>query len=415
MTIDDIISELGLVIPGGAETTRTTLARALDPFSERHDLWEQLAADPRGIPTAVEELLRWITRSTTCSAPSPRTPRSTAWRWRAGDRVALVYPSANRDEGVFAEPDELDLGRDPNPHIAFGFGTHFCLGAHVARLDDARRARGADLAASPTCDRVSPPPYEANVFVKAVERFDLAFDADERRAATWVGEVVGSPVRGVEPIGKGASRRIWRVELDDGRAVVVREDTGAGPVAGTAARPARARRPSTAPSARRRCPSPASGRLARRQRAPARARRRHPRASTPTADRRSRDDHGRQLGCLHGLDPQSLDLGPVAGSADDLGLWRSIAEHGPARGDAAAAAALEWLRRPTWPPTRRRCATATPGPATSSTRAARVTALLDWEFAHVGDPHDDLAWVAVRNQVLRRPLDLAAVYGAGAR
>src|SRR3546814_18129312 len=53
---------------------------------------------------------------------------------RAGDRIALVYPSANRDEAAFDEPFEVDLARDPNPHVAFGFGTHFCLGAHVARL-----------------------------------------------------------------------------------------------------------------------------------------------------------------------------------------------------------------------------------------------------------------------------------------
>src|SRR3546814_15451867 len=53
---------------------------------------------------------------------------------RAGDRIALVYPSANRDEAVFDEPFEVDLARDPNPHVAFAFGTHFCLGAHVARL-----------------------------------------------------------------------------------------------------------------------------------------------------------------------------------------------------------------------------------------------------------------------------------------
>jgi cytochrome P450 family 142 subfamily A polypeptide 1 len=175
MTLQDINSELGLVIPGGAETTRTTLARALILFSERPDLWEPLAADPSGIPRAVEELLRWITplnnmfRTAVVDAEIGGVPIS------PGDRVALVYPSANRDESVFADPDDLDLDRDPNPHISFGFGTHFCLGAHVARLS--LRVALEELAARFTNLRpASAPRYEANVFVKAVERFDLAFD-----------------------------------------------------------------------------------------------------------------------------------------------------------------------------------------------------------------------------------------------
>jgi cytochrome P450 len=86
-----------------------------------------------------------------------------------------VYPSANRDEDVFAEPDELDFTRDPTPHIAFGFGTHFCLGAHVARLsmrvaleELTRRYKNLRPAAEPV--------YEPNVFIKGVQRFDLAFD-----------------------------------------------------------------------------------------------------------------------------------------------------------------------------------------------------------------------------------------------
>src|SRR3546814_14993843 len=85
---------------------------------------------------------------------------------RAGDRIALVYPSANRDEAVFDEPFEVDLARDPNPHVAFGFGTHFCLGAHVARLT--MRVALEELTKRFTNLRpVGSPAYEANVFVKA--------------------------------------------------------------------------------------------------------------------------------------------------------------------------------------------------------------------------------------------------------
>lgn len=175
MTLADISSELGLVVPGGAETTRTTLARSLILFAERPELWEWLAEDQGRVPHAVEELLRYLTplnnmfRTAAFDAEIGGVPVA------AGDRIALVYPSANRDDAVFADPDEVDLERDPNPHIAFGFGTHFCLGAHVARLS--LRVALEELTARFTNLRpAAPPRYEANVFVKAVERFDLAFD-----------------------------------------------------------------------------------------------------------------------------------------------------------------------------------------------------------------------------------------------
>jgi cytochrome P450 family 142 subfamily A polypeptide 1 len=175
MSDQDVVYELGLVIPGGAETTRTTLARALILFSERNDLWEAMAADPGIIPTAVDELLRWITPLNNMFRTAVEDTELDGVAMRTGDRLALVYPSANRDEAVFDEPDEVDLRRDPNPHIAFGFGTHFCLGASVARLS--LRVALEELTARMTNLRPAQPPrYEANVFVKAVEHFELAYD-----------------------------------------------------------------------------------------------------------------------------------------------------------------------------------------------------------------------------------------------
>ncbi|HKY13282.1 MAG TPA: cytochrome P450 [Microthrixaceae bacterium] len=175
MSLAEINSELGLVIPGGAETTRTTLARALILFSERPELWDWLAEDQGRIPHAVEELLRWITPLNNMFRTAAADAEIGGVPIEAGDRIALVYPSANRDDLVFDDPDQVDLERDPNPHISFGFGTHFCLGAHVARLS--LRVALEELTARFTNLRpVSVPSYESNVFVKAVERFDLAFD-----------------------------------------------------------------------------------------------------------------------------------------------------------------------------------------------------------------------------------------------
>ena len=175
MSVEEINSELGLFIPGGAETTRTTLARALILFSERNDLWEQLAAAPETIPTAVEELLRWITPLNNMFRTVTEDAELDGVDFVVGDRIALVYPSANRDESVFTDPDEVDLARDPNHHVAFGFGTHFCLGAHVARL--VLRVALEELTQRFTNLRPgSPPKYEANIFVKGVESFELVVD-----------------------------------------------------------------------------------------------------------------------------------------------------------------------------------------------------------------------------------------------
>ncbi|MET0908512.1 MAG: cytochrome P450 [Ilumatobacteraceae bacterium] len=172
MSLRDVNSELGLVIPGGAETTRTTLARSLIMFSERNDLWESLAADPERIPKAVEELLRWVTPLNNMFRTVEHPAELDGVTFTPGDRIALVYPSANRDDAWFSDPFEIDLTRDPNPHVAFGFGPHLCLGAHVARLTmrvalEELTLRFTDL------HPIAPPVYEANVFVKAVERFEL--------------------------------------------------------------------------------------------------------------------------------------------------------------------------------------------------------------------------------------------------
>lgn len=172
MSLADINSELGLVIPGGAETTRTTLAHSLILFSQRNDLWEQLHTEPESIPVAVEELLRWVTPLNNMFRVAAVDTELDGITFKAGDRLALIYPAANRDEAFFDSPYTVDLRRDPNPHISFGYGTHFCLGAHVARLIlrvalEELTSRFTNL--SPGSD----PVYEANVFVKAVERFDL--------------------------------------------------------------------------------------------------------------------------------------------------------------------------------------------------------------------------------------------------
>ena len=94
---------------------------------------------------------------------------------QAGDRVMLAYPSANRDEAVFDDPFRFDIRRDPNPHVAFGQGTHFCVGANLARLE-LRLLFGALTQRWTNLRVVTAPVIEANVFAGAVRHFELAFD-----------------------------------------------------------------------------------------------------------------------------------------------------------------------------------------------------------------------------------------------
>lgn len=174
MARSTIFNETGLLISGGAETTRTVIARGLAAFCEHPDQWERLAADPSLAPAAVEELVRWVTplnnffRTAVVDTDVAGTPVA------AGERLILLYPSANRDEAVFADPYRFDITRRPNPHVAFGFGPHVCLGAPLARLElrvllEELPRRITDL------ELRSPPVLERNIFATAVESLELGF------------------------------------------------------------------------------------------------------------------------------------------------------------------------------------------------------------------------------------------------
>ncbi|HWF23449.1 MAG TPA: cytochrome P450 [Acidimicrobiales bacterium] len=175
MTEHTLINETGLLISGGAETTRTVIARSLATFCEHPEQWEAMAADPTLIPGAVEEMIRWVTPLNNFfrTAVEPATVGGVPLE--AGDRVILLYPSANRDESVYDDPYTFDISRQHNPHVAFGFGSHFCLGAPLARLE--LRMLMERLTRTITHLRVlEAPDIEANIFVGAVRSFRLGFD-----------------------------------------------------------------------------------------------------------------------------------------------------------------------------------------------------------------------------------------------
>jgi cytochrome P450 family 142 subfamily A polypeptide 1 len=175
MTEHTLINETGLLISGGAETTRTVIARSLATFCEHPEQWEAMAADPTLIPGAVEEMIRWVTPLNNFfrTAVEPATVGGVPLE--AGDRVILLYPSANRDESVYDDPYAFDISRQHNPHVAFGFGSHFCLGAPLARLE-LRMLMERLTRTITNLEVVEAPDIEANIFVGAVRSFRLGFD-----------------------------------------------------------------------------------------------------------------------------------------------------------------------------------------------------------------------------------------------
>jgi cytochrome P450 family 142 subfamily A polypeptide 1 len=172
---EDMVMEAGLLIAGGAETTRTLVAHGLRTFCDHPDQWELLHDEPERIPAAVEELLRWVSPLNNMFRTAGRDTEVHGQLVIEGERLALLYPSANRDPRAFHEPDRFDVTRDPATHLAFGFGTHFCLGANLARLEV--RLLLEELVPRITALRpVSEPDVEPNVFARAVRRFELGFD-----------------------------------------------------------------------------------------------------------------------------------------------------------------------------------------------------------------------------------------------
>jgi cholest-4-en-3-one 26-monooxygenase len=129
-----VLSDCLLVLDGGAETTRTVIARTLLELAARPDQWS-LLRDGADLTVGTEEFIRWVTPILNMCRVANRDYELHGTTIRTGQQVVLMYPSANRDPNHFDDPERFDVTREPNHHIAFGFGTHFCLGAALARLE----------------------------------------------------------------------------------------------------------------------------------------------------------------------------------------------------------------------------------------------------------------------------------------
>jgi len=174
---DEVVHESLLILVGGDETTRHVLTGGMHQLLVDPERWGRVVAEPEVRPSAIEEMLRWVSPIKNMARTVTADTELRGQRLEAGQEVLLLYPSANRDEDVFDDPFRFDLARTPNEHVAFGFGPHFCLGASLARLEisvmlEELAARLPDLAlAEPD---TAPPLRPAN-FVSGIERLPVRF------------------------------------------------------------------------------------------------------------------------------------------------------------------------------------------------------------------------------------------------
>jgi cytochrome P450 family 142 subfamily A polypeptide 1 len=135
MSDDEIVMETLLILIGGDETTRHTLSGGTEQLLRHRDQWERLVADPELLPGAIEEMLRWTSPVKNMCRTLTADTTFHGTDLREGEKIMLMFESANFDEAVFGDPEEFRIDRNPNSHMAFGFGSHFCLGNQLARLE----------------------------------------------------------------------------------------------------------------------------------------------------------------------------------------------------------------------------------------------------------------------------------------
>jgi len=135
LTDDEVLFDSILILIGGDETTRHVISGGMYQLLSDPDQRARLAADRSLLPGAVEEMLRWVSPIKNMNRTATRDVELGGQVIGEGDPVLLLYPSANRDEDVFDDPFRFDIERSPNDHVAFGFGTHFCMGASLARME----------------------------------------------------------------------------------------------------------------------------------------------------------------------------------------------------------------------------------------------------------------------------------------
>ncbi|HEV8627713.1 MAG TPA: cytochrome P450, partial [Acidimicrobiia bacterium] len=129
------ISYFVIIATAGHDTTSFTMSGGLQALLDNPDQLDRLRKDPSLIPTAADEMVRWVSPVRHFMRNVVEPAEIAAQRFEVGDRLLLSYWSANRDEAAFDDPFRFDVARKPNRHLAFGFGAHYCLGALLAKME----------------------------------------------------------------------------------------------------------------------------------------------------------------------------------------------------------------------------------------------------------------------------------------
>jgi len=132
---DELLQFMTLLLVAGNETTRNAISGGLLVLSEFPEERAKLIANPNLIESATEEIIRWVSPIVGFRRTATRDTELGGKKIRKGDKVLMLYQSANRDPDAFNDPDVFKIDRDPNYHLAFGIGPHFCLGANLARFE----------------------------------------------------------------------------------------------------------------------------------------------------------------------------------------------------------------------------------------------------------------------------------------
>jgi cholest-4-en-3-one 26-monooxygenase len=182
---ESLFMESLLILIGGDETSRHVISGGTYALLQHPEQLRALREDPSGLPAALEEMLRWVSPIQNMMRTTAEDTEVNGHRFRAGDRLLLMYPSGNRDETVFVDPFRFDVTRDPNPHVAFGGrGAHHCLGSSLARLElrvmfEELLRRFPDLALATD----EPPPLRPANFVVGLEALPVRFTPTRRAAS----------------------------------------------------------------------------------------------------------------------------------------------------------------------------------------------------------------------------------------
>jgi cytochrome P450 len=162
-----------LLIIAGNETTRNALTGGIQALCEHPEQFDRLRRDPSLLPQAIEEILRWVSPVMQFRRTALCDTRIGEQGIQKGEKVVMYYGAANRDPRVFENPEVFDITRKPNPHIAFGTGTHFCMGSHIARLE-MRVTLEEFLRRFPNVRLTGPPERLQSNFISAIKRMPVS-------------------------------------------------------------------------------------------------------------------------------------------------------------------------------------------------------------------------------------------------